>query len=49
MGLQHAAELNDYLGRHDTAKEYQQRAILVQNAVNTHCRDEEGFYIDGMQ
>lgn len=47
MGLQHAAELNDYLGRHDTAKEYQQRAILVQNAVNTHCRDEEGFYIDG--
>ncbi len=47
MGLQHAAALCDYVGRHDTAKEYRSRAAAVQNAVNTYCRDENGIYLDG--
>lgn len=47
MGLQHAAKLCDYLGRHDTANEYLNRAKAVQNAVNTWCRDEHGIYLDG--
>ncbi len=45
-GLQHAAKLCDYVGRSGTAEEYRNRAEAVQNAINTHCRDEEGFYLD---
>ena len=45
-GLQHAAKLCDYLGRTGTAEEYRSRAAAVQQAVNAHCRDEEGFYLD---
>ena len=30
-----------------TAAEYRDRAASVQKAVNTYCRDEEGFYLDG--
>lgn len=47
MGLQHAAELCDYVGRNSTAKEYRSRAAQVQKAVNTWCRDEQGIYLDG--
>lgn len=46
FGLQHAAKLCDYVGRTDTAAEYRSRAQQVQNAINTYCRDEEGFYLD---
>ena len=45
-GLQHAAKLCDYMGRADTAQEYRGRAAAVQQAINTYCRDEEGFYLD---
>ena len=47
MGLQHAAKLCEYVGRADTAAEYLCRAESVQEAVNRHCRDEEGVYTDG--
>ncbi|MDO5423160.1 MAG: alpha-L-rhamnosidase C-terminal domain-containing protein [Eubacteriales bacterium] len=47
MGLQHAAKLCEYVGRESTAKEYRRRAELVQEAVNAHCRDSEGVYLDG--
>lgn len=47
MGLQHAAKLCEYVGRADTAAEYLRRAGSVQEAVNRHCRDEEGVYTDG--
>ena len=47
MGLQHAAALCKYIGRTDTEKEYLDRAAGVQEAINTHCRDEEGIYLDG--
>ena len=47
MGLQHAAKLCDYVGRTGTAAEYRERAAAVQKAVNTYCRDEDGFYLDG--
>ncbi len=46
FGLQHAAKLCDYVGRNDTAAEYRSRAQQVQNAINTYCRDEAGFYLD---
>ena len=45
-GLQHAAKLCDYIGRAGTAQEYRDRAAAVQQAVNTYCRDEDGFYLD---
>lgn len=45
-GLQHAAKLCDYLGRIGTAEEYRARAAAVQQAINTYCRDEDGFYLD---
>jgi hypothetical protein len=47
LGLQRAAEVCDYLSRHDTAREYCERAAAVQKAVNTYCRDREDFYLDG--
>ena len=46
FGLQHAAKLCDYVGRTDTAAEYRSRVASVQQAINTCCRDEEGFYLD---
>ena len=46
FGLQHAAKLCDYLGRTGTAREYRDRAAAVQKAINTCCRDEDGFYLD---
>jgi hypothetical protein len=47
LGLQRASELCDYLGRHDTAREYRERAAALQKAVNIHCLDSEGIYLDG--
>ncbi len=46
MGLQHAAELCDFVGRGDTAAEYRDRAASLKNAINAYCRDEYGFYLD---
>ena len=47
MGLQYASAIAEYLGRTDMAREYADRAAGVQNALNTYCRDERGFYQDG--
>lgn len=47
MGLQTAAELNDWLGRCDTSREYRSRASDVQRAINAYCRDKDGVYTDG--
>lgn len=46
-GLQHAAELCDFLGRRDTASEYRERAQAAQQAVNAHCIGKDGLYQDG--
>ena len=43
MGLSHAAEISDYLGRPDTAQEYRQRAAKVRSAVNMYCKDSKGY------
>lgn len=47
MGLDHAADILDYLGRKDTAAEYRERARQVRAALNTFCVDEDGVYQDG--
>lgn len=43
MGLSHAAEISDYLGRPDTVQEYRQRAAKVRSAVNMYCKDSKGY------
>ena len=47
LGLQKAAELCDYAGRHDTASEYRCRAASVRNAIRTLCMDADGMIVDG--
>ena len=47
MGLMHAAKIMSYLGREGVAGEYRARAAKVREAVNKHCTDEEGMYLDG--
>ena len=47
LGLQHAAELADYIERHDTATEYRRRAETVQTAVLTYCVRADGMLSDG--
>lgn len=47
FGLQRAAELAKYIGRHDTALEYTERAKAVQSALRNYCRGERGLYTDG--
>ena len=46
-GLQKAAELCDYVGRSDTAREYRNRSRKVQEAIDQYCRGEDGVYLDG--
>lgn len=47
MGLTHAAEILEYLGRKGVADEYRQRAEKVREAVNQYCTDQDGMYLDG--
>ena len=47
LGLQRAAELAEYIGRNDTAKEYRVRAVAVQNAVRGSCMNPDGMITDG--
>ncbi|KAK6062549.1 hypothetical protein SCUP234_02466 [Seiridium cupressi] len=43
-----ASELQTFLGRHDTAKEYLSRHEALLQAVKQHCFDSSsGFYLDG--
>ncbi|KAL1870768.1 hypothetical protein Daus18300_005088 [Diaporthe australafricana] len=46
--LAKAGELCQFVGRHDTAKEYVARRDGIIEAVKRHCFDEEtGFFLDG--
>jgi len=43
-----ASEILEFIGRHDTAKEYRNRQQALIQAVNTHCFDPTtGFFLDG--
>lgn len=44
--LNHAAEMCDVIARHDTAKEYRDRAAALNSTVNQQCFD-GNFYTDG--
>ena len=46
-GLQHAAQLAEYIGRMDTASEYRERAQKVQKAIRRLCRQADGLLTDG--
>ncbi|MCD8009758.1 MAG: hypothetical protein LUF34_02975, partial [Lachnospiraceae bacterium] len=46
-GLQHAAELAEYLGRAEEAQLYRARAERAQEAVRTYCMGENGLIQDG--
>lgn len=47
MGLEKAAELSRFIGRNDTADEYETRAELVKKAVRKHCMRSDGMVTDG--
>lgn len=47
MGLDAAADVNEYLGRMDTAAEYRTRADEVRAAVNKYCTGANGMIQDG--
>ena len=47
LGLMAAAEINRWLGRTDTAGEYEARAESVRNALRVHCRAANGMFTDG--
>lgn len=47
MGLQHAAKLAEYIGRHELASEYLQHAANVQEAIRKHCIGKNGMVQDG--
>ena len=46
MILHRAADLADFVDRHDTGTEYRARAAALNAAVNTHCFNGE-YYLDG--
>lgn len=46
-GLMHGAKICDFIGRRETAEEYRTRASMLRNAIQSHCRDENGIYLDG--
>jgi len=45
--LDNAAELAEFADRLGTAEMYRNRSALVKSAINEHCLDERGLYIDG--
>ena len=47
LGLQKAAELEDYAGDSEIAEIYRSQAAAVQRAVRNLCMDAEGFLTDG--
>ena len=42
-----AAELATFIGKTDRALEYNKRAAAIKSAVNKHCCDDDGLYLDG--
>ena len=47
MGLQKAAELEEYAGDASLGEDDRRMAALVQKAVRTYCMDADGFITDG--
>ncbi len=47
MGLESGADIQEYLGRKDTAGQYRDQAERIRQAINRHCRGEDGLYMDG--
>ena len=47
LGLSAAADICRWLGRNDTAREYEDRADALRKAINEHCRNTDGMYTDG--
>lgn len=47
MGLQHAAEIERYLGRNESAAEHIKQACDVQRAIRKYCVGENGMVQDG--
>jgi len=45
--LDMAAKLADYVGKNDRSLDYSARANAIKTAINEHCRDAEGIYLDG--
>lgn len=46
-GLQMASELSEFVSKNENAGDYLKRAETVKMAINQHCQDEDGFYLDG--
>ena len=46
-GLNHAAEISDYIGRKETAEEYRDRAVKVKEAILQYCTGQDGMIMDG--
>lgn len=46
-GLKKAAELADYIGKHDTAADYRHRAEALSDAIKKYCMGENGLIQDG--
>lgn len=44
--LRHAADIFEYLGKTAQATEYRQRAVQICEAVNRHCKNQDGFYTE---
>ena len=47
LGLEKASEIMGWLGMKDLAAQYGAHAEELKIAVNEHCRDADGFYLDG--
>lgn len=47
MGLEYGAELQEYIGRKEVAKEYRERAEMVRNAIRKNCIGSNGLVQDG--
>lgn len=47
MGLEHAAQLAQFVGRDGIAQEYEKRARDVKNAIRTYCMGSNGMLQDG--
>ena len=47
LGLMAASEINRWLGREDTAGEYEAQAERVREGLRRHCRAENGMFTDG--
>jgi hypothetical protein len=42
-----AEKLAEYVGKNERANDFSLRATSIKSAINEHCRDNEGIYLDG--